>query len=208
MQEVSGSIPLISTTKKKLQSLSPSSRGLGHRPFTAITRVRISLGTPLRFASLGSTSQRPAQQVCITPLSFFIRNAVQPALMRTPCFALSAFSIPRNPPSTATLFWAAGESTTPPLRSSPPRRGGECCSHASLFHNFKFSPHQGEGVVRCQPKGASSAVSVQRLSCLPAWGTMRALSGWRLLHWAVNSHTRSSWGALLKSRSGEWRTNP
>jgi hypothetical protein len=26
---------------------SPSSRGLGHRPFTAITRVRISLGTPL-----------------------------------------------------------------------------------------------------------------------------------------------------------------
>ena len=26
---------------------SPSSRGLGHRPFTAVTRVRISLGTPL-----------------------------------------------------------------------------------------------------------------------------------------------------------------
>ena len=25
---------------------SPSSRGLGHRPFTAVTRVRISLGTP------------------------------------------------------------------------------------------------------------------------------------------------------------------
>src|SRR6266852_259926 len=26
--------------------LSPSSRGLGHSPFTAITRVRISVGTP------------------------------------------------------------------------------------------------------------------------------------------------------------------
>lgn len=25
----------------------PSSRGLGHRPFTAVTRVRISLGSPL-----------------------------------------------------------------------------------------------------------------------------------------------------------------
>ena len=25
----------------------PSSRGLGHRPFTAVTRVRISLGSPI-----------------------------------------------------------------------------------------------------------------------------------------------------------------
>ncbi len=30
----------------RLSYMSPSSRGLGHRPFTAITRVRISLGTP------------------------------------------------------------------------------------------------------------------------------------------------------------------
>ncbi len=27
---------------------SPSSRGLGHRPFTAVTGVRIPLGTPLQ----------------------------------------------------------------------------------------------------------------------------------------------------------------
>ena len=32
-------------------SASPSSRGLGHRPFTAVTRVRIPLGTP--FKSIG-----------------------------------------------------------------------------------------------------------------------------------------------------------
>src|SRR6185369_14522771 len=44
MQEVSGSIPLTSTTVVK--TLSPSSRGLGHRPFTAITGVRIPVGTP------------------------------------------------------------------------------------------------------------------------------------------------------------------
>src|SRR5690606_10259092 len=43
MQEVSGSIPLTSTNRK-MQS--PSSRGLGHRPFTAITGVRIPVGTP------------------------------------------------------------------------------------------------------------------------------------------------------------------
>ena len=41
MQEVSGSIPLTSTNRK-----SPSSRGLGHRPFTAVTGVRIPVGTP------------------------------------------------------------------------------------------------------------------------------------------------------------------
>src|SRR5436190_22554721 len=32
--------------------LSPSSRGLGHRPFTAITGVRIPVGTPKRNAHL------------------------------------------------------------------------------------------------------------------------------------------------------------
>ncbi len=34
------------------EDMSPSSRGLGHRPFTAITRVRISLGTPVFQAAL------------------------------------------------------------------------------------------------------------------------------------------------------------
>src|SRR5207247_11197710 len=46
MQEVSGSIPLTSTNPESLQQKSPSSRGLGHRPFTAVTGVRIPVGTP------------------------------------------------------------------------------------------------------------------------------------------------------------------
>ena len=46
MQEVSGSIPLTSTNKSNTGS--PSSRGLGHRPFTAITGVRIPVGTPIQ----------------------------------------------------------------------------------------------------------------------------------------------------------------
>ena len=44
MQEVVGSIPSGST---KFFSASPSSRGPGHRPFTAVTGVRIPLGTPV-----------------------------------------------------------------------------------------------------------------------------------------------------------------
>ena len=55
MQEVSGSIPLTSTTEQvadaapcpAIASRSLSSRGPGHRPFTAVTRVRIPLGTPI-----------------------------------------------------------------------------------------------------------------------------------------------------------------
>src|SRR5690242_2951467 len=48
MQEVSGSIPLTSTNPDVIhrRTQSPSSRGLGHRPFTAITGVRIPVGTP------------------------------------------------------------------------------------------------------------------------------------------------------------------
>ena len=41
MQEVSGSIPLSST-----KTMSLSSRGLGHDPFTVGTGVRIPVGTP------------------------------------------------------------------------------------------------------------------------------------------------------------------
>src|SRR5690606_11640156 len=47
--EVAGSIPAGSTRlTKKVQGFyaSPSSRGPGHRPFTATTGVRIPLGTP------------------------------------------------------------------------------------------------------------------------------------------------------------------
>ncbi len=49
MQEVGGSIPPSSTKFHPDTVLrSPSSRGLGHRPFTAVTGVRIPLGTPLK----------------------------------------------------------------------------------------------------------------------------------------------------------------
>ncbi len=47
------------------QIVSLSSRGLGHRPFTAVTRVRISLGTPL-FNS-GAVAQ-PVEQRTFNPL--------------------------------------------------------------------------------------------------------------------------------------------
>src|SRR5256884_3283377 len=48
MQEVTGSIPVTSTNPESLQQKSPSSRGLGHRPFTAVTGVRIPVGTPMK----------------------------------------------------------------------------------------------------------------------------------------------------------------
>src|SRR5690606_3000852 len=58
MQEVDGSIPSSSTNLavmiatdtpdggSRQKALSPSSRGLGHRPFTAATGVRVPEGTP------------------------------------------------------------------------------------------------------------------------------------------------------------------
>src|SRR6218665_2977494 len=57
--EVSGSIPLSSTNLSSTIFpnrfvLSPSSRGLGHHPFTVVTRVRIPVGTPFK-------KQRPAR---------------------------------------------------------------------------------------------------------------------------------------------------
>jgi hypothetical protein len=52
MQEVSGSIPLTSTTggfnrQTSFLGLTLSSRGLGHHPFTVSTGVRIPVGSPL-----------------------------------------------------------------------------------------------------------------------------------------------------------------
>ena len=51
MQEVGGSIPPGSTRFSPVidcfRRLSPSSRGLGHHPFTVRTGVRIPVGTPL-----------------------------------------------------------------------------------------------------------------------------------------------------------------
>ena len=48
MQEVRGSIPRTSTKKAKEDSSgSPSSRGLGHYPFTVGTGVRIPVGMPV-----------------------------------------------------------------------------------------------------------------------------------------------------------------
>ena len=44
-----------STQNTHITPTSPSSRGPGHRPFTAVTRVRISVGTlPFRLISFGS----------------------------------------------------------------------------------------------------------------------------------------------------------
>ena len=43
----------VKTDIRILTFLTLSSRGLGHRPFTAVTRVRISLGSPRRKPSFG-----------------------------------------------------------------------------------------------------------------------------------------------------------
>jgi hypothetical protein len=55
MQEVGGSIPPGSTSFTRsfvdVQQLSPSSRGLGHHPFTVRTGVRIPVGTPLSMSA-------------------------------------------------------------------------------------------------------------------------------------------------------------
>ena len=48
MQEVGGSTPPSSTGIQQNSFRSPSSRGLGHRPFTAVTGVRLPLGTPYK----------------------------------------------------------------------------------------------------------------------------------------------------------------
>ena len=61
MQEVGGSIPPGSTILPSLEDhfsmiMSPSSRGLGHCPFTAATGVRIPLGTPYASSSRHSVT--------------------------------------------------------------------------------------------------------------------------------------------------------
>src|SRR6187200_3286546 len=66
MQEVDGSIPSGSTrTKARSRSAvdfsSPSSRGLGHNPFTVATGVRIPVGTPLRRER---SRRSPALYIC------------------------------------------------------------------------------------------------------------------------------------------------
>src|SRR5580693_558891 len=45
---------------------SPSSRGLGHRPFTAVTGVRIPLGTPIRLVCYGREIMKKALITGIT----------------------------------------------------------------------------------------------------------------------------------------------
>ena len=67
MQEVAGSIPAGSTnfgqtglSGSPTKSASPSSRGLGHYPFTVATGVRIPVGTP----SLSRTRAWPGFLVC------------------------------------------------------------------------------------------------------------------------------------------------
>ncbi len=61
--------------------LSPSSRGLGHRPFTAVTGVRIPLGTPLlQNASLTLYLSTFRQKTTFfhAPTSYNSKNCDQP----------------------------------------------------------------------------------------------------------------------------------
>jgi hypothetical protein len=63
MQEVGGSIPPGSTSLKVgdrsiFRPASPSSRGLGHIPFTDATGVRIPVGTPLHTESVRKSARK------------------------------------------------------------------------------------------------------------------------------------------------------
>src|SRR6267378_2966770 len=58
---------------------SPSSRGLGHRPFTAVTGVRIPVGTPHLYVRL----RRPISGVANRKRSGLSRAAVQAAVGRS-----------------------------------------------------------------------------------------------------------------------------
>jgi hypothetical protein len=63
---------------------SPSSRGLGHRPFTAVTRVRISLGTPLNQALTESRNILGNFPVIERPLASYARFTVPALHSRVP----------------------------------------------------------------------------------------------------------------------------
>ncbi|SVB17040.1 uncharacterized protein METZ01_LOCUS169894 [marine metagenome] len=63
VKEVCDSIPPSSTRYdavlwRIVNFVSPSSRGLGHCPFTAATGVRIPLGTPLKIMAIKLVSYR------------------------------------------------------------------------------------------------------------------------------------------------------
>ena len=94
-QEVGGSIPPSSTSRffcKETDSLgSPSSRGLGHCPFTAVTGVRIPLGTPpwtfdcLYHFDLVPIKTHFIGYVSLASLPMFIRSVSARSLRRSSC---------------------------------------------------------------------------------------------------------------------------
>jgi hypothetical protein len=60
--------PEFSTSSRSLVGLqSPSSRGLGHHPFTVRTGVRIPVGTPMQLRACGAAVERhvPFQAVAV-----------------------------------------------------------------------------------------------------------------------------------------------
>ena len=74
--EVSGSIPLGSTKLLCVCLIkSLSSRGLGHRPFTAVTGVRIPVGTPFSI------------------LKFLLKTLSSPSCLFFDCFLIAHLSI-------------------------------------------------------------------------------------------------------------------
>ena len=86
MQEVGGSIPPGSTTfsatgprePQNRFTASPSSRGLGHYPFTVATGVRIPVGTPL-FEDIGPGQPGPIFCALVAPFRVLDRQSDQPS---------------------------------------------------------------------------------------------------------------------------------
>ncbi len=70
MQEVRSSILLGSTKIVDFSPESPSSSGLGHRPFTAVTGVRTPVGTPIWLKPVHPTIRikEVNQQIVLVPI--------------------------------------------------------------------------------------------------------------------------------------------
>ena len=114
MQEVGGSIPPGST--RFFRPASPSSRGLGHIPFTDATGVRIPVGTPLEeelFVVDRSLPIRPgllralAFALVLTPAAAFADSHLTPYAIEAIAHNSNVFDLPANgtipiPPGSST----------------------------------------------------------------------------------------------------------
>ncbi len=174
MQEVSGSNPLISTRTNFPGS--PSSRGLGHRPFTAATGVRIPLGMP----SLAKAKRRQFAPAEFAFLRFPPAAALSPAEF---AWVLCCCPPPKSPPAAAKSRGRASFAGTESIKNHviPAKAGIQTrvlaalfplalCVSASrkdwipAFAGMTWSCGNGLGGLRFAPKGGGEGVNFLRLA--------------------------------------------